>query len=468
MKSSTITFMKKKLSLVPWRTRICKTCYLLVLFMLAIAATVNAEDANYKYITNGSAIAITDYIGSSADVTIPSTINSMPVTIIHDAFSFNGFVTSVTIPDSVTNLAGSTFMYCTNLSSVTIPASVTRIGDSVFNNCHSLTSVTIPANVTRIGDSAFADCYKLTSVTIPDSVTSIGYSAFGNCTDLTNATVFGSVTNFGQRAFAFCYKLNSISISTGVTSIGIEGFMSCTNLASVIIPDSVTIIGHKAFYGCRNLASVTIPDSLTNIEYETFAWCKRLEGVTIPGIVTNIEHGAFADSGLTNIIIPDNVSRIGYEAFAWCTNLKSATIPSGITNMEEDTFSYCTNLTSVYFKGNAPSTPGFGGQVFYSDDTATVYYLPSTTGWGEIYSGRPTALWKPQMSGDANFGVRSNQFGFNIAWASGMVVVVDVSTNLLNPDWSPVRTNTLAGDSSYYGDPQWTNHPTRVYRLRWP
>lgn len=392
--------MKKELSSVPWRTRICRPCCLLEIFMLTIATTVNAEDANYRYITNGSAIAITDYIGSSADVTIPSTINSMPVTIIHGAFSFNGFVTSVTIPDSVTNLAGSTFMHCTNLSSVTIPASVTQIGDSVFNNCHVLTSVTIPANVTRIGDSAFADCYKLTSMMIPDSVASIGYGAFGSCTDLTNAMISGSVTNFGQRAFAFCFKLNSISISTGVTSIGIEGFMSCTNLASVIIPDSVTIIGHKAFYGCRNLASVTISDS--------------------------------------------------------------------ITNMEEDTFSYCTNLTSVYFKGNAPGTPASGGQVFYSDDNATVYYLPSTTGWGEIYSGRPTALWKPQVSGDADFGVRTNQFGFNIAWVSGMVVVVDVSTNLLNPDWSPVRTNTLAGDSSYCGDPQWTNHPTRVYRLRWP
>ena len=55
-----------------------------------------------------------------------------------------------------------------------------------------------------------------------------------------------------------------------------------------------------------------------------------------------------------------------------------------------------------------------------------------------MFSGRPTALWKPQVqAGDASFGVRTNQFGFNIAWASGMVVVVEACANLDNPVWSP-------------------------------
>ncbi len=72
------------------------------------------------------------------------------------------------------------------------------------------------------------------------------------------------------------------------------------------------------------------------------------------------------------------------------------------------------------------------------------------------------------QANDASFGVRSNRFGFNINWASGMVVVVEACTNLANSTWSPVQTNTLTGGSCYFSDPQWTNYRSRFYRLRSP
>ncbi len=59
-------------------------------------------------------------------------------------------------------------------------------------------------------------------------------------------------------------------------------------------------------------------------------------------------------------------------------------------------------------------------------------------------------------------------FGFNFTWASGRVIVVEASADLGNPVWSPVGTNTLTGGSSYFSDPEWTNYPTRLYRLRSP
>jgi hypothetical protein len=78
-------------------------------------------------------------------------------------------------------------------------------------------------------------------------------------------------------------------------------------------------------------------------------------------------------------------------------------------------------------------------------------------------------LWLPKVqTSHANFGVQSNQFGFSINWASGNAVVVEASTNLANPSWSPLATNTLASGSSYFSDPQWSKYPTRFYRLRWP
>jgi hypothetical protein len=83
-------------------------------------------------------------------------------------------------------------------------------------------------------------------------------------------------------------------------------------------------------------------------------------------------------------------------------------------------------------------------------------------------------LWNPQaQTDDAVFGVQSNEFGFNIIGNSNLVVVVEACTNLANPVWSPVSTNTLntfigTNGMSYFGDPQWTNYPSRFYGFSWP
>jgi hypothetical protein len=146
--------------------------------------------------------------------------------------------------------------------------------------------------------------------------------------------------------------------------------------------------------------------------------------------------------------------------------LISATIPQSVTNLDDYAFSACTSLTGVYFRGNAPS---LGSDVFDYDTNAVVYYLPGTAGWGATYGGLPTAVWQPLvLTGDASFGVRTSQFGFTVAWASGMAVIVEAATNLAHPVWLPLQTNTLASDSWYFSDPQWTNYPKRFYRLRSP
>jgi hypothetical protein len=107
--------------------------------------------------------------------------------------------------------------------------------------------------------------------------------------------------------------------------------------------------------------------------------------------------------------------------------------------------------------------------LFWDDNNATIYYLAGTTGWDATFGGRPTMLWNPQVqTSGASFGVRTNRFGFTITGASNLVVVVEACTNLLDHRWSAVGTNTLAGGSSYFSDPRWTNHPARFYRLRSP
>ena len=65
-------------------------------------------------------------------------------------------------------------------------------------------------------------------------------------------------------------------------------------------------------------------------------------------------------------------------------------------------------------------------------------------------------------------GLRTNHFGFLITGTSNALVVVEASTNLADPTWSPVGTNILHGNASYFHDPLWTNYSSRFYRLTPP
>jgi hypothetical protein len=136
-----------------------------------------------------------------------------------------------------------------------------------------------------------------------------------------------------------------------------------------------------------------------------------------------------------------------------------------VTYIGESAFYGCTNLARVYFEGNAPS---LGADVFFSDNNVTAYYLPGTAGWGSTYGGIRTALWSlpyPLIL-NSSLGVPSNHFGFTVSWATNLNVVVEASTDLNNPKWSPLTTNALRGGTFYFSDPQWTKYPTRFYRVR--
>src|SRR5262245_9602629 len=138
----------------------------LMVLLLALPLEVQAQ---FNYTTNNGAITITKYTGPGGDVTIPSTINGLPVASIGDlAFysrSFNYSLTSVTISDGVTSIGWSAFENCRSLTNVAIPNSVTNIGGRAFYLCSSLTSVTIPNGVTSIGLFTFYYCSSLSSVT---------------------------------------------------------------------------------------------------------------------------------------------------------------------------------------------------------------------------------------------------------------------------------------------------------------
>ena len=261
------------------------------------------------------------------------------------------------------------FWWCKSLTSINIPNSVTNIGDSVFAWCSSLFNINIPSSVVNMNGNPFCDWNgdlhndskafiyeqqvlfnkdkttlityrsKDTNYIIPNSVTNIGDHAFYNCESLTNINIPNSVTNIGNDAFLNCESLTSINIPNGVTNIGSFAFDGCNSLTNINIPNNVTNIEDGAFLGCESLTSINIPNSVTNIGDLAFSGCSSLTNINIPNSVTNIGDKAFYNSeSLTKINIPNSVINIGNSAFSGCSSLTKIIIPSSVVNMDGNPF----------------------------------------------------------------------------------------------------------------------------------
>lgn len=430
-----------------------------------------------------------------SDIMIPNTV----ATIGKSTFSYCSNLSDITIPDSTTIIGRKAFFACDNLANVIIGNSVTNIGDSTFENCNNLSNITIGSSVFTIGERVFWYCTNLTSITIPDSTTIIGRTAFYACQNLTHVTLGNSVATIGESAFTSCKSLTNITIPASVTSIGALSFYGCSNLTEITVDEANLVFSSQngvlfnkartSLIQCpaNKTGSYSIPSGVTNIVAGAFNPC-LLTNITIPDSVISIGNSAFRDSpNLTSIIIPNSVISTGTAIFMDCVSLTDVIIGNGISTIEQSMFNDCGILTNItfgnsvstfgwsafgsclslktaYFKGNAPNDdPEFpNGRV-------TCYYLPGKLGWDATYKGNSTKLWIPRIEFNTeNSEADSNQFGFNINWASGQDVLIEARETLISAVWETLQTNTLSADSVYFSDAQSTNHPARFYRLRMP
>ena len=128
-----------------------------------------------------------------------------------------GYIFGYKTSNSSSSVSGETYQYYDNSKyyHYYIPSSikyVTITGGIIpyraFYNCSGLTSITIPDGVTNIGNYAFYFCRGLTSVTIGGSVTSIGENAFYNCTGLTSITFNGTMEQWTAVSKGTNWKTN--------------------------------------------------------------------------------------------------------------------------------------------------------------------------------------------------------------------------------------------------------------------
>ena len=438
---------------------------------ICLAPSVYA-DFQYRVETNNM-VTITNYIGAGGNVAIPPIIDGHSVAAIGEyAFNCCANLTAITFPDSLTTIESWAFSECTSLTNITITEFVTEIGEAAFAWCTSLTGILVeesnPAYASINGILFNRDIDILLQYPIgkggeyiiPYGVAHIENNSFLGCSYLTGITIPGSVITIGTSAFDYCNGLASINIDNGVTTIGERAFAWCTSLTSLTIPNSVNSLGASAFAQCTGLTNIELSDNITAIGERSFAWCVSLTAITIPNSVTNIGIFAFHNcTNLTSVTIGKNVRRIEGWVFYGCSRLTDVIIPDSVNTFGQWVFAECANLTSVYFTGNSPTNLGIG--IFYNANQSRVYYCTNTDGWGATFAERPTSIWPQFLNAES----RPVGFVFDIVASENQILVIEMCTDLSSGVWTPVSTNTIAEGSIEYTDVDWTNAPSRYYRV---
>lgn len=250
----------------------------------------NAETCILRYTTSDNKMLYLSPYDFGAEKIVSHTYNNgegqvifnTPIRMISKFASSNCSLTSINIPDDVTEIWAYAFSNFKHLRSITIPNSVIEIENSAFGGCDSLRSITIPNSVTKIGRGAFAYCKSLSAFygkfasadnrcLIVDGVLN-SFALAG----LTEYTIPNSVTKIGDRAFCYCKSLTSVTIPNSVTEIGDRAFIGCSSLQTIICkPTTPPILGLGAFHDVHSNATIIFPEGCKEA-YMSSDWRRAL------------------------------------------------------------------------------------------------------------------------------------------------------------------------------------------------
>ncbi len=395
-----------------------KTFFLLIalLFTLSSWAYDFVDNGIYYNITGTNAVEITysaiaakDYSG---DVQIPPTVENNGITY------------------NVTGIGVFAFLACDGLTSIKIPNSMTEIGVGTFAGCNALQSFyvssgnpkyssvdgvlysdggtvlmlypqakpdvnfIIPEGTVSIGQSALASCQNLVSVELPTTLTSIeGTDPFGSCIALQSFAVASGNTKYST--------INDVLYSDGGTVL--IQYPPAKADVNFIIPEGTLSLKKSAFSSCQSLVSVDLPSTLTMIETGAFnvTSCNKLSSFSVQtsnSIFSAVEGVLYKGDTLfiypwaktaENFSIPTGVKMIESSVFSSNTYLKTVTIPQTVDSIGNTAFLGCTNLSVIKVAWQNPAEVSCGNLVFYSINISAELWVPLAS--AELYE--QSSVW---------------------------------------------------------------------------
>ena len=421
---------------------------------------------------------------ATGQLVIPSTVDGHPVVAIgSNAFQGRSGLTSLTIPTSVTSIGDSAFYGCFNVVSAyflgnSIPDNGTAFkasaGTTIYVKAASNWTATTWGGCTVIkvkittppistvysenqntsltdGVTTVPGTFSWESATItgagvytaiftPNDITlgTLGYSDFADIDvnvlmidvppDYTaSISVTGNVTILSAPITTDGTLIIPSTIGNNpVTSISPGAFQNNTTLTSVSFPPSITYIGASAFLGCSNLTSVTVPKD-TSIGPGAFENTSVIFA-SIGNSGTRSYKSRYAAMRETTVI---NDVTVGEYAFKNIASLTAVRIGENVKSIGTGAFNMCSNLTSVYFLGDAI----LEDHQFDTSTTTIIYVKKDSTGWGDMFSG--CSVIKVKV--------------LTLPTSTPIVIGSQLSTSELNPG-----TATVLGTFSW-------NEPTQIF-----
>ena len=378
-----------------------------------------------------------------------------------DAFTGEGSITSITIPDAITKIGERAFKDCANITTVNIGSKCESIGDEAFSGCSALRNINIEdGSLNKIGDCAFYGCTGLTDFIFPHTASiEVGSGAFAECTSLSNFDFSnaGSDIKLGCNVFADDTALNKISL------VGLD------NNTGVSTIKSHTSTGESCgtFNNCQNLEYAVFPKNYSeSLPTGTFAGCKKLGYVEFLNGAASIEdEDEFSDeliNGRFYIWGPDDECNIkNYAATVGATYRSSVPPDTDIDNYELRRNGYKYDFT-IGEDGNATITRISVYDDSIAGDTLTI---PHTIGGFNIKSIGDNAcstLSKPAhvLIPDSVDYIGNAAF-FNMPNLQDVEFVhnIDPITN----ESIPASTNMTIGNSCFANNPKLTKISLRTY-----
>lgn len=237
--------------------------------------------SDFAYTADGGEVTITEYIGESEHVLIPDTIDGLPVTALgHRAF-YEKTVTTVVVPDSVTEIGAACFSGDNYLVSLKLPDGLKRLPPASLESCMRLYDFDLPQSLEKIYSSVFEFNYYLTHLTLPSSLTEIEQLNFIGLYGLQSLTLAED-----NEAFKLD-ETNGLLMTADGTRL-LHCFSDIVPAEEIILPEGLKTVDPFAFHYDYDVKRIVLPEGVETIGAMAFAMCPNLTEIVIPASVTNI------------------------------------------------------------------------------------------------------------------------------------------------------------------------------------